>query len=169
VVTELTRGFFRGTSAFALRGKEGEELLSSALAGPRLPYYRTSATKAGSLLFRLIQNHPYIDGNKRLALTAALAFLFVNRRIVLASAADLEALAVGVASGVYSQQDAASFFRARSLSLAWSTATTIRWYRSLGISDRIAVATGLPRMLRRFEQVRDFAIAIQAVPAEEAP
>ena len=88
---------------------------------------------------------------------------------MLASTADLEALAVGVASGEYSQQDATTFFRARSLSLAWSAAAAVRWYRSLGISDRIAVATGLPRAIRRFEQLRDFAIAIQVVSAEDAP
>lgn len=57
--------------------------LESALAQPRATYggedlYPTVVDKASSLGFSLIQNHPFIDGNKRIGHAAMETFLILN-------------------------------------------------------------------------------------------
>ncbi len=52
--------------------------LESALARPRTGYYRDIIEEAAALLESLSQNHPFIDGNKRVAIVATGAFLRVN-------------------------------------------------------------------------------------------
>ncbi|MBI2855627.1 MAG: type II toxin-antitoxin system death-on-curing family toxin [Chloroflexi bacterium] len=58
-------------------------LLESALAEPQQTFggrflHRTIFDKAAALFRSLIKNHPLIDGNKRLALSAVTAFLLRN-------------------------------------------------------------------------------------------
>lgn len=58
-------------------------LLESATARPRATMFGTDAyetveEKAAALLHSLVRNHALIDGNKRLALAATIAFLGVN-------------------------------------------------------------------------------------------
>ena len=58
-------------------------LLESAAARPRATAFGTDAyqtieEKAAALLHSLVRNHALIDGNKRLALAATIAFLGVN-------------------------------------------------------------------------------------------
>ncbi len=60
-------------------------LLESATARPRATMFGTDAyetveEKAAALLHSLVRNHALIDGNKRLALAATIAFLGVNGR-----------------------------------------------------------------------------------------
>ncbi|HVE63028.1 MAG TPA: type II toxin-antitoxin system death-on-curing family toxin [Mycobacteriales bacterium] len=60
-------------------------LLESALARPQTSVfgadaYATVEDKAAALLHSLARNHPLVDGNKRLALAAMIAFLGVNGR-----------------------------------------------------------------------------------------
>ena len=52
--------------------------LESALARPQSGYYRDLIEEAAALWESLSQNHPFIDGNKRLAVTVTAAFLRVN-------------------------------------------------------------------------------------------
>ncbi len=52
--------------------------LESALARPQTWYYRDLIEEAAALWESLSQNHPFIDGNKRVAVTVAGAFLRVN-------------------------------------------------------------------------------------------
>jgi death-on-curing protein len=52
--------------------------LESALARPQTGYYRDLIEEAAALWESLSQNHPFIDGNKRLAVTVTAAFLRVN-------------------------------------------------------------------------------------------
>ena len=52
--------------------------LESALARPQTGYYRDLIEEAAALWESLSQNHPFIDGNKRVAVTAMAAFLKVN-------------------------------------------------------------------------------------------
>jgi death-on-curing protein len=52
--------------------------LESALARPQSGYYRDLIEEAAALWESLSQNHPFIDGNKRVAITVAAAFLRVN-------------------------------------------------------------------------------------------
>lgn len=60
-------------------------LLESALARPQTTVfgadaYRGVEAKAAALLHSLARNHALVDGNKRLALAATIAFLGVNGR-----------------------------------------------------------------------------------------
>jgi death-on-curing protein len=52
--------------------------LESALARPQTGYYRDPIEEAAALWESLSQNHPFIDGNKRVAVTVTAAFLRVN-------------------------------------------------------------------------------------------
>ena len=65
-----------------LSGIRGETLLKSALAHPhQLFAYKEdiSMTRlAAAYSFGLAKNHPFVDGNKRVALTVAAVFLELN-------------------------------------------------------------------------------------------
>ncbi len=52
--------------------------LESALARPRSGYYGDIIQEAAALWESLSQNHPFVDGNKRVAVTVTAAFLKVN-------------------------------------------------------------------------------------------
>lgn len=57
--------------------------LESALAQPRMTFdgqelYPTLAEKAAALGFSIIQNHPFVDGNKRTGHAAVEIFLILN-------------------------------------------------------------------------------------------
>ena len=53
-------------------------LLESALFRPRTGYYRDMATMAAALFESLLMNHPFLDGNKRVAFFATDVFLRLN-------------------------------------------------------------------------------------------
>lgn len=53
-------------------------LLESALSRPRSGYYRTLSEQAAALLHSLAKNHPFQDGNKRMALALTATFLLIN-------------------------------------------------------------------------------------------
>lgn len=66
-----------------LRGQEGEGLLSSALAQPQAQFggeylHPTLWSQAAAYAFHIAQNQPFLDGNKRTALSAAALFLRLN-------------------------------------------------------------------------------------------
>ena len=52
--------------------------LESALARPQIGYYRDLIEEGAALWESLSQNHPFIDGNKRVAVTVTAAFLRIN-------------------------------------------------------------------------------------------
>lgn len=52
--------------------------LESALLRPRTGYYETLIQEAAALLESLIQNHPFVDGNKRVAFAVTDVFLRIN-------------------------------------------------------------------------------------------
>jgi death-on-curing protein len=52
--------------------------LESALHRPQTGYYETIIHEAAALLESLVQNHPFVDGNKRVAFAVADVFLRVN-------------------------------------------------------------------------------------------
>jgi len=72
-VHDLLIAAFGGSSGIRDRGA-----LESALARPRTGYYADLIQEAAGLWESLSQNHPFIDGNKRVAVTVASAFLRVN-------------------------------------------------------------------------------------------
>jgi len=53
-------------------------LLESALLRPQTGYYETLSLQAAALLQSLIQNHSFIDGNKRVAFATTAIFLRMN-------------------------------------------------------------------------------------------
>src|SRR5215470_9981406 len=78
--------------------------LMSALAAPRrsafgVELFPTMAEKAGALVYGLVQNHPFWDGNKRIAAAALQQFLGRNGVTLVASAAELEAFTTEIARG----------------------------------------------------------------------
>lgn len=63
-------GKFGGTHAI-----RDNALLESAVARPRSGYYEDIFEQAAALFESLSQNHPFVDGNKRTAITATGVFL----------------------------------------------------------------------------------------------
>lgn len=53
-------------------------LLESALFRPQTGYYRDLAEMAAALFESLLMNHPFVDGNKRVAFFATDVFLRLN-------------------------------------------------------------------------------------------
>jgi death on curing protein len=79
-------------------------LLDAAAARPRATAFGTDAygdlhAKAAALLHSLAQSHPLVDGNKRLALAATIAFLGVNGIRLTLSNDEAYELIVAVAAG----------------------------------------------------------------------
>jgi death-on-curing protein len=56
-------------------------------------------TMAAAYLFHIVSNHPFVDGNKRTGLLAALVFLDLNDVSVLTSSEALYDLTMDVAQG----------------------------------------------------------------------
>lgn len=56
--------------------------LESALMRPQLGYYETLVDEAAAMLESLAMNHPFIDGNKRVAFFATDTFLRLNGRFI---------------------------------------------------------------------------------------
>ena len=52
--------------------------LASAIMRPQMGYYDTLVEEAAALLESLTLNHPFVDGNERLAFAATEAFLSMN-------------------------------------------------------------------------------------------
>jgi death-on-curing protein len=52
--------------------------LESALHRPQTGYYDTLVQEAAALFESLVQNHPFIDGNKRVAFAVVDVFLKIN-------------------------------------------------------------------------------------------
>ncbi len=83
--------------------------LESAVAQPRISFggrdlYPSLIEKAGALCFSLVQNHPFVDGNKRLGHAAMEVFLILNGHEIRASVDEQETLIIGVASGQVSRE-----------------------------------------------------------------
>ena len=82
--------------------------LESAVAQPEASFggedlYPDLASKAGALGHSLIQNHPFVDGNKRIGHAAIEVFLLVNGHEIDASVDDQEKIIIDVASGKISR------------------------------------------------------------------
>jgi len=59
-------------------GLRSRELLEAAVFRPRTGYYPDVCGEAAALWHSLSQNHPFIDGNKRVAFAATYTFLDIN-------------------------------------------------------------------------------------------
>ena len=91
-------------------------LLQSALGMPRATFggqflHPSIHEMAAAYLFHLVQNHPFVDGNKRIGLAATLAFLGLNELWLEAPEAELVDVVLRVARGEMQKSDAAVFLR----------------------------------------------------------
>ena len=78
--------------------------LESAVAQPRMTFngeelYPTIVEKASALGFSLVQNHPFMDGNKRAGHAAMEVFLMLNNYEISAGVDEQVEIVIGVASG----------------------------------------------------------------------
>lgn len=78
--------------------------LESAVAQPRMTFngeelYPTIVEKASALGFSLVQNHPFMDGNKRAGHAAMEVFLMLNNYEISAGADEQVEIVIRVASG----------------------------------------------------------------------
>jgi len=76
-------------------GLRDRGLLESALYRPRTGYYADIAEMATALFQSLLMNHPFVDGNKRVAFFATDVFLRMNGWRLEVDAKDAHAFIVG--------------------------------------------------------------------------
>jgi death on curing protein len=67
------------------RGVRDVGALESALHRPQTGYYDTLIHEAAALFESLVQNHPFVDGNKRVAFAVVDVFLRINGFTITAS------------------------------------------------------------------------------------
>jgi death-on-curing protein len=96
--------------------------LESAVSQPKTSVGGSDAypflhEKAAALGYSLCSNHPFIDGNKRVAHAAMETFLVLNRTEIRASVDEQERLMLGVASGTVGREELASWLRANVIPL----------------------------------------------------
>jgi death-on-curing protein len=63
--------------------------LESALHRPQTGYYDTIIHEAAALMESLVQNHPFMDGNKRVAFAVVDVFLRINSFSITADSMDI--------------------------------------------------------------------------------
>jgi death-on-curing protein len=92
--------------------------LEAAVAQPRQAFegqdlYPTLVEKAAALGFSLIQNHPFVDGNKRVGHAAVETFLLLDGHELNASVAEAEAMVLSLAGGQCSRGEFVAWLRAQ--------------------------------------------------------
>lgn len=97
-------------------GLRDRGLLESAASVPGCQFggeylHADTAAMAAAYLFHLCKNHPFVDGNKRVAFAAADVFLELNHHELVAGDLELEQLTLGVADSSISKEQATEFFR----------------------------------------------------------
>lgn len=91
-------------------------LLHSAIAVPQASFggehlHADLFEMAAAYLYHLVQNHPFIDGNKRVGAAAAVIFLAMNDVQVQADEDGLAEITLRVATGQAGKAEAAAFLR----------------------------------------------------------
>lgn len=99
-----------------MAGLRDESALESAMARPRHKwnYGRSAdlATLAAAYGYGLARNHPYRDGNKRIAFMAMAIFLGLNGRDIVAPEEDVVRVMVTLAAGQMTEVALAKWIRA---------------------------------------------------------
>ena len=91
-------------------------LLQSAAAMPRAGIadrylHEDIFEMAAAYLYHIVRDHPFVDGNKRTGVVAALVFLAMNDVEVTMNEDELENIARSVAEGTTIKSETADFFR----------------------------------------------------------
>jgi death on curing protein len=102
-----------GSAGLLDRGK-----LESALAQPQMTFdgqelYPTIIEKAAALGYSLIQNHAFVDGNKRIGHAVMETFLVLNRFEISASTDEQEAIILQIAASQMSRDDFTTWLQNR--------------------------------------------------------
>ncbi len=97
-------------------GVRDNGLLESALAAPQSGFgghylHADLFEMASAYLFHLVQNHPFLDGNKRVGAAAALTFLVMNGIETKIPNQALVQMVLSVAQGRMEKAAIADFFR----------------------------------------------------------
>jgi death-on-curing protein len=96
-------------------------LLLSAIEMPKVTFagqflHEDVYAMSAAYLFHIVQNHPFIDGNKRAGLAAAIAFMGFNNLKMIADNSTLTNLVLAVAQGELGKEAIADFLRRNSQS-----------------------------------------------------
>jgi len=91
-------------------------LLESALAQPRMTFdeedlYSTLVEKASALCFSVVNNHPFVDGNKRVGHAVMETFLILNGYEINALMPEQEAVILSLAAGELNREQLSSWLR----------------------------------------------------------
>lgn len=91
-------------------------LLESAIAQPQVTFggeflHKFPFEMAAAYLFHIVQNHPFVDGNKRSGAVAALLFLELNNVRSDAPSGSIYEQTIAVANGRAGKSELAEFFR----------------------------------------------------------
>ena len=91
-------------------------LLESAIAQPEASFggqylHADIFEMAAAYLYHLVMNHPFVDGNKRVGLEAALIFLEINNENLNCSDQELVDLVLKTTAGQVGKREIAEFFR----------------------------------------------------------
>lgn len=94
-----------------LHGLRDENLLESAIIYPQMLHTlgleQNVSILAAAYCYHLIQNHPFIEGNKRIGTLAMMTFLRINGHIVSIPKTKLYELAISVATSQLREHDIA--------------------------------------------------------------
>lgn len=109
--------------AGGLSGVRDLSALESALSQPKASAggadaYPSLVEKAAALCYSLCSNHPFIDGNKRVAHAAMEVFLVLNGREIRASVEEQERLMLDVASGTKSREQLTAWLQGHSYAIS---------------------------------------------------
>ena len=86
--------------------------LESALHRPQTGYYDTLVHEAAALLESLVQNHPFVDGNKRTGFVVGILFLELNGYRFTASQAGAAKAVLELAAGKLDETSYGTFLQA---------------------------------------------------------
>ncbi len=97
-------------------GVRDRGLLESALAQPQATFdgafvHDGLFAMAAAYLFHIVQNHPFLDGNKRTGVLSALVFVDLNGISIEQGSSELFDLTLGVAEGRITKTEAAKTLR----------------------------------------------------------
>jgi death-on-curing protein len=102
-------------------GLRDENALESALAHPRDRWHYEASPRlsdlAAAYAFGLARNHPFLDGNKRVALVVMVAFLDRNGIELTATNAEAASLMLAVAAGEFAEGELADWIERHARSL----------------------------------------------------
>jgi death-on-curing protein len=95
-------------------------LLESAIAQPQASFsneflHASIPAMAAADLFHICRNHPFVDGNKRVAANAAITFLLINDWEPTFTEDALVDTVLAVASSSMTKEDLVRFFQAHSV------------------------------------------------------